>query len=228
MLTRVASTPNPHPPPIPLHRFTWHLIAGCRLCLRHFLQVHPSLHSPHLQSCLSGEYLFLRQAPATPYWVAFTRDLDSPCICPTINKTSQSWQINFLVNGTQPPGFSLLLMSRLLRSFLHSSILLPSLSPSLPSDWKEASGCRSSTIEALRGACDIQSSSAQMDEDKYSAVEDLLIINKCCGRQLGGPSSSWKGDESLNVMRVTDQVKSTLVYIVYGFGGGLYVGRHKG
>lgn len=186
-----------------LPRLTQHLIAGCQLRSHHspprlFLLVHPVLPSPHSPSCLSDGCLFLRQMPATPSGPTHPTELHShvTCICPTINITSQSWQINLLVNGTQSPGLSLLLMSRLLCPFLCR------LLPSHPSGWKEASGCRSFMIETLCGACDIQSSVAQ-------TAEELFITNKCCGEQLGGPSSGSQGDESWKVMHATDWRKST-------------------
>lgn len=220
MLTRVASTHPPRPTTpgrSPTSHGIWLPAVDSAhvtlLCVSSSSAPPTPTQSLHLPNCLSDGCLFLRQAPGAPVRFlhptgpAVTHGLDSPCICPTINKTSQSQQINLLVNGTRPPGLSLLLMSRLLLSFLHR--LLPSLSPSLRSDRKEAPGCRSYTIEALRGACDIQSSVAQTDEDKYSADEDLLITNKCCGGKLGGPSSGWQGDESLNTMRATDRVKDT-------------------
>lgn len=135
MLTRVVSTRVDHSPPGSLPPL--HTASDCRLSAPLASLSPASLPSPlspsrRSPSCQSGGCLFPRRAPAAPAGsallarVAFTRDSDSPRIRPTINKTSRSWQINLLVNGARPPGLSLLLMSRLLRSFLRR------LPPSLP------------------------------------------------------------------------------------------------
>lgn len=202
MLTRLASTrppllfPGPLPPP--------HTASDCRLSAQFASLASPTppasapppptttttLPLPTQLNELSKRRLSVSVTSArrsrwlfAPHRVALTRDLDSPCISPTINKTSQSWQINLLANSTRPPGLSLLLMSRLLCSFLRR------LLPSRLSGWKEALGCRSFTIETLCGAGDIQSLVAQTDEINIQQLKSCSLQINALDTHLGGPSS---------------------------------------
>lgn len=154
--------------PSTISYFTLKLIVGCQLCLCQFPSV-VFCTSPSLAE-LSEPLKSLFSDRASPLYVLFlpashSHSVNLCFVSLTINKTSQSWQINLLVNGMQPRG-------------THSQG--SRLSLCFPSDWKASVGIP--LWPRLSGVCDIQNSVAQTPQVNFQCSRTCsLQINTASG-----------------------------------------------